>query len=246
MMIKAENLRKNFGDFEALKGVTFNVPRGDIFGFLGPNGAGKTTVMRIITCFMQASSGRCEVLNMDVNKYPSEIKARLGVVAQENNLDPDVTALENLIIYAGYYGIPYRIALAKAKELLNSVELAEKTDSRIQALSGGMLRRLMIARSLVNTPEILIMDEPTTGLDPHSRRLLWNKLIELKKATGFTMIISTHYMEEAATLCSKVAIMDRGLVVTVDTPQNLMDTHGGTLEDVYLKLTGVHLKEADI
>lgn len=242
--IYAKDLRKSFGNFEALKGISFSVRKGEIFGFLGPNGAGKTTVMRIVTCFMRASSGVCHVLGMDANEKPSEIKARLGVVAQENNLDPDVSVFENLMIYAGYYGIPKKAAAERAAALLSSVELSEKARSLIQALSGGMLRRLMIARSLINSPDILIMDEPTTGLDPRSRRLLWETLAELKAKTGFTMIISTHYMEEAAALCSNVAIMDKGRIVEIDSPKNLMDRHGGTLEDVYLKLTGTSLEGA--
>jgi lipooligosaccharide transport system ATP-binding protein len=244
--IHVENLRKKFGEFEALKGISFDVKQGEIFGFLGPNGAGKTTAMRIITCFMRAASGKCTILGMDADKNPSEIKARLGVAAQENNLDPDITVFDNLIVYAGYFGIPKRIAMEKARDILSSVELYEKLHSPIQALSGGMLRRLMIARALINTPDILIMDEPTTGLDPRSRRLLWDTLAQLKAKTGFTMLLSTHYMEEAAALCSRTAIMNRGEIVTLDAPQNLMNMHGGTLEDVYLKLTGLSLAEDEL
>jgi lipooligosaccharide transport system ATP-binding protein len=237
-MIVVENLKKNYGSFEAVKGISFHIKNGDFFGFLGPNGAGKTTVMKIISCFSIPTSGEVRVLGMNVRETPSAIKARLGVVAQDNNLDPDFSVLENLMVYASYYGIGKKEALAKSMELLQFVDLEDRKKDRIQSLSGGMLRRLQIARSLVNSPEILIMDEPTTGLDPHSRRNLWEKLQELRQRTGMTMLLTTHYMEEAEQLCDKVAIMDTGNIVTIDTPKYLMATHGGTLEDVYLKLTG--------
>jgi lipooligosaccharide transport system ATP-binding protein len=162
----------------------------------------------------------------------------LGMVAQENNLDPDFTVLENLIVYGGYYGIPKTKAIEEGKRLLKFVELADRENSPIQALSGGMLRRLQIARALINSPKILIMDEPTTGLDPHSRHSLWDKLKVLNEAGELTILITTHYMDEAATLCNRVAIVDRGLFVTVDNPQKLTSIYGGSLEDVYLKLTG--------
>lgn len=238
MIAEVHNLKKSYGQFEAVKGMTFCIENGEFFGFLGPNGAGKTTVMRMISCFFPPTSGSVKVLGLDVTEHPSEVKSRIGVVAQDNNLDPDFSVMENLTVYATYYGISRKAAKAKAQELLEFVELAERKNDRIQSLSGGMLRRLQIARSLVNSPELLILDEPTTGLDPHSRRALWEKLQSLREKTNITVLISTHYMEEAEKLCNRVAIMDQGHAVTVDSPKNLTSAHGGTLEDVYLKLTG--------
>jgi lipooligosaccharide transport system ATP-binding protein len=237
-MIRANSLVKCYGDKEVVKGIDFHIEKGEFFGFLGPNGAGKTTVMRMISCFMPPTGGSLSVLGMDVTEKPSEIKAQIGLVAQDNNLDPDNSVIENLIIYAYYYGIKKKDALPKAKWLLDFVDLADRANDPIQSLSGGMLRRLQIARSLVNSPQVLIMDEPTTGLDPHSRRVLWDKLANIRKESGVTMLLSTHYMQEAEELCTKVAVMDRGRIVTIDSPQNLMNQHGGTLEDAYLRLTG--------
>ncbi|MDR2885020.1 MAG: ATP-binding cassette domain-containing protein [Deferribacteraceae bacterium] len=237
-MIRVVDLKKRYGTFEAVKGVSFEVSKGDFFGFLGPNGAGKTTVMKIMSCLSTPTEGSVQIFGMDVNTHPSDIKAKIGMVAQDNNLDPDFTVLENLLVYAGYYGIKRKDSLPKAMELLSFVDLADRKNDKIQSLSGGMLRRLQIARSLINSPEILIMDEPTTGLDPHSRRNLWEKLSVLREQTGMTMLLTTHYMEEAQSLCSRVAIMDLGKIVTVDSPAHLIELHGGTLEDVYLKLTG--------
>ena len=237
-MVEVTNLKKSYGQFEAVKGVSFSIENSEFFGFLGPNGAGKTTVMRVISCFLTPTSGSVKVLGLEVTEHPSEVKSRIGVVAQDNNLDPDFSVLENLTVYAQYYGINKKIAKERAFELLEFVDLADKKNDRIQSLSGGMSRRLQIARSLMNSPELLILDEPTTGLDPHSRRALWEKLQTLREKTHMAVLISTHYMEEAEKLCDRVAIMDQGRAVTVDSPKNLTSMHGGTLEDVYLKLTG--------
>ncbi len=241
-MVTVKDLRKSYGNFEAVKGVSFEINKGDFFGFLGPNGAGKTTVMGIISCFIKSSSGSVNVMGMDVNKYPSDIKANLGVVAQKNNLDPDISVFDNLIVYANYYGIRKKEAIPKAYELLEFVDLIDKKDSRIQSLSGGMVRRLQIARALVNSPKILIMDEPTTGLDPHARYSLWDRLEALRAETGMTMLLTTHYIEEAESLCNRVAIMDLGKIVTIDSPASLTELYSGSLEDVYLKLTSRHLE----
>ncbi len=236
-IVTASLLSKNFGDLQAVDRVSFDIKQGECFGFLGPNGAGKTTVMRTIHCFIPPSSGTVTVFGMDVTASPSEIKARIGVMPQDNNLDPDFTVLENLIVYARYFDIKKKEASRKASELLKFVELTEKADVNIKALSGGMQRRLVLARSLMNNPELLILDEPTTGLDPHSRRSVWDSLNQLK-FNGTTLILTTHYMEEAEKLCDRVAIMSSGKIITIDTPQNLMQMHGGNLEHVYLKLAG--------
>lgn len=236
-IVTAKGLTKDYNSLRAVDNIDFEIMKGECFGFLGPNGAGKTTAMSMIYCFMPPTSGDIKVFGMDVTESQSEIKSRIGVMPQEDNLDPDLTVLENLIVYARYFNIPKRISLPLAVELLEFVELKEKADVYIKSLSGGMKRRLILARSLLNSPELLILDEPTTGLDPHSRRSVWEKLNQLK-SKGTTLILTTHYMEEAERLCNRVAIMDLGRIVTIDSPVRLMDLHGGNLEDVYLKLTG--------
>lgn len=241
-LVAAEGLTKSYGAFTAVDGISFAITKGESFGFLGPNGAGKTTTMRIISCFMPPSSGRVSVFGIDVTEDPSGIKARLGVMPQEDNLDPDLTVLENLIVYARYFDIPKKISAKRAAELLDFVELAGRSGAKIGDLSGGMKRRLVLARALINNPELLILDEPTTGLDPHSRHAVWEKLSGLK-ARGTTLLLTTHYMEEAEQICDRVAIMDSGKMVTVDAPSRLMSLHGGNLEFVYLKLTGRSLAD---
>jgi len=241
-IITASGLTKDYNSLRAVDNIDFEIVQGECFGFLGPNGAGKTTVMRIIYCFMPPSSGEVKVFGMDVTKYPSSIKARIGVMPQEDNLDPDLSVFANLIVYARYFDIPKKQSSPLAWELLDFVGLREKADVNIKSLSGGMKRRLILARSLINNPEILILDEPTTGLDPHSRHSVWDKLNQLK-AKNTTLILTTHYMEEAEILCDRVAIMDSGKIITIDTPLSLMKLHGGNLEGVYLKLTGKALKD---
>ncbi len=241
-IVTAQGLTKNYKDLRAVDRIDFTIAQGECFGFLGPNGAGKTTVMRIISCFMPPTAGTVTVFGMDVIKKPSEIKARLGVMPQENNLDPDLSVFENLIVFARYFDMPKKESIRLGRELLGFVELSEKTDVNVQKLSGGMKRRLLLARALINEPEILILDEPTTGLDPHSRRAVWEKLNHLK-FKNTTLILTTHYMEEAEKLCDRVAIMDSGRIVTIDTPSHLMQEHGGNLEHVYLKLTGRSLAD---
>jgi lipooligosaccharide transport system ATP-binding protein len=192
---------------------------------------------------MPPSSGNVKVFGMDVTQDPSRIKARIGVMPQDDNLDPDLTVFENLIVYARYFDIFKKDSSPLACELLDFVGLKEKTQVKIGNLSGGMKRRLILARALINNPELLILDEPTTGLDPHSRHSVWEKLNYLK-SKNTTLILTTHYMEEAEKLCDRVAIMDSGKILTIDTPARLMGIHGGNLEDVYLKLTGKLLKGA--
>jgi len=241
-IITAQKLIKEYNGLRAVDGIDFAIGQGECFGFLGPNGAGKTTVLRIISCFMPPTSGAVTVFGEDVSRRPSEIKARLGVMPQDINLDPDLSVIENLIVYARYFDIRKKDTLLLARTLLEFVELRDKANAKIDQLSGGMKHRLLLARSLVNDPEILILDEPTTGLDPHSRRTVWDKLDHLK-ANNTTLLLTTHYMEEAERLCDRVAIMDSGRIVTVDSPQHLMALHGGNLEQVYLRLTGRSLAD---
>lgn len=241
-VVTAKNLTKCYGTFTAVDGVSFDINRGECFGFLGPNGAGKTTVMGVIHCFMPPTSGSVRVFAIDVCADPGAIKARLGVMPQDDNLDPDLSVLENLIVYARYFDIPKKDGTRLAAELLDFVELTDKAAVNIRDLSGGMKRRLLLARALINTPELLILDEPTVGLDPHSRHAVWEKLRHLKEKET-TLVLTTHYMEEAEKICDRVAIMDSGKIITIDTPQRLMKTHGGSLENVYLKLTGRSLAD---
>ncbi len=241
-IVKAKNLTKYYDSLIAVNNINFEILKGECFGFLGPNGAGKTTVMRIIHCYLPPSSGEIQVFGLDVTKNPSIIKSRIGVMPQDDNLDPDLTVLENLIVYARYFNIRKRISLTLSWDLLEFVGLKEKANVNIKNLSGGMKRRLILARSLINNPELLILDEPTTGLDPHSRRSVWEKLNHLKEKDT-TLILTTHYMEEAEKICDRVAIMDSGKIVAIDTPSNLSAIHGGNLEEVYLKLTGRRLIE---
>lgn len=237
LTVSARQLTKDYKSLRAVDRVDFDIFPGECFGFLGPNGAGKTTVMRMSYCFLPVTSGELKVLGLNVTEHPSEIKARTGVMPQDNNLDPDLTVFENLIVYARYFDIPKKISSGRAWELLDFVELREKAKVNIRELSGGMRQRLLLARSLINNPELLILDEPTTGLDPHSRHAVWEKM-EYLKANGTTLILTTHYMEEAEKLCDRVAIMDSGKIIVIDSPSNLMSQHSGNLEDVYLKLTG--------
>jgi lipooligosaccharide transport system ATP-binding protein len=241
-IITAQKLIKDYNGLRAIDGVDFAITQGECFGFLGPNGAGKTTVMRIISCFMPPTAGTVTVFGMDVTKVPSKIKSRIGVMPQDNNLDPDLSVFENLIVYARYFDIRKKAASRLARALLEFVELQDKAKVSIDQLSGGMKHRLLLARSLVNNPDLLVLDEPTTGLDPHSRRAVWGKLNQLK-SRNTTLLLTTHYMEEAEKLCDRVAIMDSGRIVAIDSPTDLKTRHGGNLEDVYLKLTGRSLAD---
>jgi len=241
-IVTAKGLTKDYGDLRAVDNVDFDIIKGECFGFLGPNGAGKTTVMGVIYCFMPPTSGEVKVFGMEVRESPSLIKSKIGVMPQDDNLDPDLSVYENLIVYAKYFDIPKKTAAPIARELLDFVELKEKADANIRSLSGGMKRRLLLARALINTPELLILDEPTVGLDPHSRHAVWEKMDYLK-LKGTTLILTTHYMEEAEKICDRVAIMDSGRIITIDTPSRLTAAHEGTLEEVYLKLTGRSLAD---
>jgi lipooligosaccharide transport system ATP-binding protein len=236
-VVTAKALTKDYGALRAVDHIDFEIAKGECFGFLGPNGAGKTTVMGMIHCFMPPTSGEVKVFGIDVTKEPSRIKSMIGVMPQDESLDPDLSVCENLIVYAKYFDIPKKVSRPLAEELLRFVEIEDKADVNIKDLSGGMKRRLLLARALINNPELLILDEPTVGLDPRSRHSVWEKM-EALKSKGATLILTTHYMEEAERLCDRVAIMNSGQIVTIDTPSHLMSKYVGTLEDVYLKLTG--------
>jgi len=217
---------KRFGDLVAVDRIDFRVREGEVFGFLGPNGAGKTTTMKMIQCISPKSGGTLEVFGMDVDTHRRQIKSRLGVVPQENNLDPDFSAYRNLLVYARHFGIPKREAEQRAKDLLAFMQLEEKRDVLIDNLSGGMKRRLIIARALVNEPELLILDEPTIGLDPQARHLIWEKLRSLR-AEGNTLVLTTHYLDEAERLCDRLVIMDHGKILVEGAPADLIREHAG-------------------
>ena len=206
--------------------IRFTIRRGEIFGFLGPNGAGKTTTMKMIACVSPRTSGSLSVLGMDPDKSPAEIKQRLGVVPQETNLDSDFTCFGNLFYYSIYFDIPKEVAATRADELLEFVQLKEKRNITVEKLSGGMKRRLILARALVNNPDLLILDEPTIGLDPQARHLIWEKLRSLQ-AQGNTIVMSTHYLDEAERLCDRLVIMDNGKILVEGTPADLVREHVG-------------------
>jgi lipooligosaccharide transport system ATP-binding protein len=218
--VVARSLAKRYGTFEAVRGIDFQVALGECFGFLGPNGAGKTTTMKMISCSSPPSGGVLEVLGMPVT-HPRQIKRRLGVVPQENNLDEEVSVIENLVIFARYFDIPPRVSRPRAAELLAFVALEDKRDWNIRLLSGGMKRRLLVARALMNEPEVLVLDEPTTGLDPQARHLVWEKLRSLKHQ-GVTLLLTTHYMEEASQLCDRLVIMHEGRILVQGSPREVI------------------------
>ena len=226
-VIIAEDLSKQFDGFVAVDSVSFTVEEGEIFGFLGPNGAGKTTTMKMIQCVSPKTSGTLTVFGMDVTTHPREIKQLLGVVPQENNLDPDFTVFENLLVYSQYFDLPRQESERMIAELLDFVQLHEKQDMSIEQLSGGMKRRLILARGLINAPRLLILDEPTIGLDPQARHLIWDKIKALK-AQGITVVLTTHYMDEAARLCDRLVIMDFGRILVEGKPDALVRDYIGT------------------
>ncbi|HUH78823.1 MAG TPA: ABC transporter ATP-binding protein [Methanoregula sp.] len=225
-IIEAAGLKKAYGSTVAVDGIRFSVKKGEIFGFLGPNGAGKTTTMKMITCVSPRSGGTLSVFGIDPETDPAGIKARLGVIPQETNLDPDYTCYGNLISYSRYFDIPRQVAEERAAALLDFVQLAEKRDVTVEKLSGGMKRRLILARALINNPDLLILDEPTIGLDPQARHLIWEKLRSLQ-AQGNTIVMTTHYLDEAARLCDRLVIMDNGKILVEGTPADLVRRHVG-------------------
>jgi lipooligosaccharide transport system ATP-binding protein len=223
-MIRARDLHKRFGDFEAVRGIDVDVRAGEAFGFLGPNGAGKSSTMRMIAAVSPPSAGDLSILGLDPAKDGSAIRARLGVCPQEDTLDTELTVRENLLVYGRYFGLPRAEVNARADELLGFVQLIDKQHAKVDDLSGGMKRRLTIARSLINQPELLLLDEPTTGLDPQARHLLWDKLFRLKQQ-GVTLVLTTHYMDEAEQLCDRLVVMDGGLIVAEGSPLELIRQH---------------------
>jgi lipooligosaccharide transport system ATP-binding protein len=225
-IIEARDLVKHYGDFQAVAGMTFSVEQGEFFGLLGPNGAGKTSTIRMITGVLPITDGELFVAGHDVRYEDREVKSLIGVVPQDNNLDEDLTVRRNLEVYARYFEIPRRVAGERIDEALDLMQLAEWSDSRIGHLSGGMKRRLVIARALINEPRLLILDEPTTGLDPQARHLVWRKL-RLLRERGVTILLTTHYMDEAEFLCDHLIIMDSGRALTEGAPRELIARHAG-------------------
>ena len=224
VMIRARGLRKSFGDFEAVRGIDVEVHRGESFGFLGPNGAGKSSTMRMIAAVSPPTSGELTILGMDPATDGAAIRARLGVCPQEDTLDSELNVRENLVVYGRYFGIPKAEVVARADQLLEFVALTDRAKAKVEDLSGGMKRRLTIARSLINNPDLLLLDEPTTGLDPQARHVLWDQLFRLKHQ-GVTLVLTTHYMDEAEQLCDRLVVMDGGLIVAEGSPLELIRQH---------------------
>jgi lipooligosaccharide transport system ATP-binding protein len=223
-MVLARGLVKRFGDFTAVDGIDVEVRAGEAFGFLGPNGAGKSSTMRMIGAVSPVTEGTLTVLGRDPATDGPEIRARLGVVPQEDALDLELTLEENLLIYGRYFDLPRRVLRERITELLDFVQLGERRGSKVDALSGGMKRRLVIARALINDPQLVLLDEPTTGLDPQARHVLWDRLYRLKQQ-GVTLILTTHYMDEAEQLCDRLVVMDKGRIVAEGSPRELIATH---------------------
>jgi lipooligosaccharide transport system ATP-binding protein len=248
-LIAATGLVKRFGEFTAVDGIDVRVRAGEAFGFLGPNGAGKSSTMRMIGCVSTPTGGSLRILGLDAVKDGSAIRARLGVCPQQDSLDLELTVLENLTVYARYFGVPRKVAKTRALELLDFVQLADRAGDKVEPLSGGMKRRLTIARALVNEPDIVLLDEPTTGLDPQARHLVWERLFRLKQR-GVTLVLTTHYMDEAEQLCDRLVVMDAGRIVAEGSPRQLIEQHStrevlevrfglDPLDDVVGKLDGI-------
>ncbi|WP_326958458.1 MULTISPECIES: ABC transporter ATP-binding protein [unclassified Arthrobacter] len=220
-VITAENLTKRYGDVAAVDGISFSVPAGEAFGLLGPNGAGKSTTMKMIGAVSQRTSGTLSIMGLDPDRNGPEVRAHLGVVPQQDNLDEELKVRDNLLVYGRYFGLPMSYLRPKADELLEFAQLTDKAGARVDALSGGMKRRLTIARSLINEPRILLLDEPTTGLDPQARHILWDRLFRLKEQ-GVTLILTTHYMDEAEQLCDRLIVVDKGRIMAEGSPASLI------------------------
>jgi lipooligosaccharide transport system ATP-binding protein len=223
-LISAHNLTKRFDDFTAVDRIDFEVTRGEAFGFLGPNGAGKSSTMRMIGCVAPVTSGTLRILGKDPAVDGPAIRARLGVVPQQDTLDIELTVRQNLYVYGRYFGLPRSELTPRVDELMEFAQLADRADAKVEPLSGGMKRRLTIARSLINDPEILLLDEPTTGLDPQARHVLWDRLYRLKHE-GVTLVLTTHYMDEAEQLCDRLVVMDGGRIVAEGSPRELIDEY---------------------
>jgi lipooligosaccharide transport system ATP-binding protein len=235
-LIQARGLVKRFGELAAVNSVDFDLKRGEAFGFLGPNGAGKTSTMRMIGCVSPVTEGTLNVFGLDPASDGVEIRGRLGVVPQEDSLDLELTVRENIIVYGRYFGLPRSVLRKRADELLEFVELTDRAKDKVEPLSGGMKRRLTIARSLVNDPELLLLDEPTTGLDPQARHVVWDRLFRLKQR-GVTLVLTTHYMDEAEQLCDRLVVMDTGRIVAEGSPRQLIERYS-TREVVEIRFEG--------
>jgi len=223
-LIRARKLTKRFGEFVAVDGIDFDVAPGEAFGFLGPNGAGKTSTMRMIGCVSPVTAGQLTVLGMDPEREGPRIRARIGVVPQQDTLDTELTVEDNLIIYGRYFGLSRGEARRRAKELLDFVQLTERANDQVEPLSGGMKRRLSVARSLINQPDLMLLDEPTTGLDPQARHMVWDRLYRLKQR-GVTLVLTTHYMDEAEQLCDRLVVMDKAKIVAEGSPRQLIERY---------------------
>jgi len=223
-LIRARGLTKRFGEFTAVDGIDFDVAPGEAFGFLGPNGAGKTSTMRMIGCVSPVTEGELSVLGMDPERDGPKIRARIGVVPQQDTLDTELTVEDNLMIYGRYFGLSRGEARRRAKELLDFVQLTERADDQVEPLSGGMKRRLSVARSLINQPDLMLLDEPTTGLDPQARHMVWDRLYRLKQR-GVTLVLTTHYMDEAEQLCDRLVVMDKAKIVAEGSPRELIERY---------------------
>ena len=242
VLIRAAGLTKRFGDFTAVSGIDFELRRGEAFGFLGPNGAGKSSTMRMIGCVSPPSGGELSIFGLDPVADGPAIRARLGVVPQEDMLDVELTVRENLLIYGRYFGLRRPVIAERTARLLDFVQLSERADDQVEPLSGGMKRRLTIARSLINEPEILLLDEPTTGLDPQARHVVWDRLFRLKQQ-GVTLILTTHYMDEAEQLCDRLVVMDGGKIAAEGSPRELIETYS-TREVLELRFSSAEHDQA--
>lgn len=240
-LVRARGLVKRFGDFVAVDGIDIDVAPGEAFGFLGPNGAGKSSTMRMISCVSMPSAGELRIFGLDPVREGPRIRGRLGVCPQLDNLDPDLTVRENLTTYARYFGLSRAQARARAEELLEFAQLSDRASSRVEPLSGGMKRRLTIARAMVNEPDLVLLDEPTTGLDPQARHLLWERLFRLKQR-GVTLVLTTHYMDEAEQLCDRLVVMDGGRIVAEGSPRSLIEAHSSP-EVVEVRFGGQELAD---
>jgi lipooligosaccharide transport system ATP-binding protein len=243
-LIEGKGLTKQFGDFVAVDGIDFDVQPGEVFGFLGPNGAGKTSTMRMLGCVSPISGGSLSLFGLDAATDGPEIRGRLGSVPQEDSLDTELTVADNLLIYGRYFDMPRAEIRRRADELLEFMQLTDRRKDRVDPLSGGMKRRLTIARSLINQPELLLLDEPTTGLDPQARHMLWERFYQLKRQ-GVTMVLTTHYMDEAEQLCDRLVIMDAGRIVAHGSPRELINRHS-TREVVELRFPHGEARDAAV
>ncbi len=246
-MIRVENLCKKFGDFTAVDNISFQVGKGEIFAFLGPNGAGKTTTIKMLTTLMPPTSGTLEIDGLHPLEQANEVRKRFGIVFQDPSLDGDMTAAENMELHGVLYHVPRKLRLARTEQLLRSFELWERRNDQVKLFSGGMKRRLEIARAFLHTPKILFLDEPTLGLDPQTRNQLWTHVKNLNKAEGVTVFLTTHYMDEAERVAQRIAIIDHGKIVAAGTPEELkQQTNSTSLEDAFLAFTGSTIRDETV